>query len=233
MVIAAFFIASAVIILALGAFQGAARAQQEKTRASVAETLGLFLTDVEVPETGPATGKLVAVGPEGARSHGPIAVQVTLGHHTVTFEAQLPNVMVRYAELVERFASAELRAELHDLQLAVGGRDTVSGSLALEPVLTDTLVTLERRLALVKAVADLAAKAPIVLLERVRTAHGSRDLDDLLLALAYAFPQAPETEAAITHATTLVGHHKHDGDRIRERAAEWRAAGRLPAFPVR
>jgi len=64
----------------------------------------------------------------------------------------------------------------------------------------------------------------------MKTAHGSRDVDDLLLALTYAFPHAPETDEAIAHAAEL--EHAHP-DRIRERAESWRAAGRLPAFPVR
>ncbi len=219
MVIAAFVIASAVIILALGAFQGAARAQEEQTRLAVERTLGLFMTEVEASDHAHARGRF-----------GDAAVEVAIGHHAVTFKATLPNVMVRYADLVERFAPASLRAELHALQLVVGPRDVVTGALALEPVATDTLVTLERRLTLVKAVSDLRVHAPAVLLERLKTAHGSRDVDELLLALTYAFPQASETEQAITHAAEL--EHAHP-DRVRERAESWRAAGRLPAFPVR
>jgi hypothetical protein len=219
MVIAAFVIASAVVILALGAFQGAARAQQEQTRLAVEQTLGLFLSDLEVPDHAHARGRF-----------GDVGVEVAIGHHAVTLKATLPNVMVRFADLVERFAPPSLRAELHALQLELSPRDVVTGALPLEPVVTDTLVTLERRLALIGAVADLRAHAPAVLLERLKTAHGSRDVDELLLALTYAFPHAQETEQAIAHAAEL--EHAHP-DRVRERAESWRAAGRLPAFPIR
>ena len=219
MVIAAFFIASAVIILALGAIQGAARAQEAQSRLALEDAVRLFLSDVEVPDHTHAKGRFGAVG-----------VEVAIGHHTVSFKATLPNAMVRFTELVERFASPVLRAELHTLQLELGPKDVVTGSIPLEPVVTDTLATLERRLALVNQVADLRAHAPAVLFERMQRAHSSRDVDELLLALTYAFPAAPETKAAIEHAAEL---EHTDTQRIIDRANGWKAAGRLPAFPIR
>jgi hypothetical protein len=219
MVIAAFIIASLAIIVALGAFQGAQKAQAEKLRGQIADTVSTFLTDVKVPDATRAEGRF-----------GEAEVRIDLGHHAIAFEASLPLAMVPYTVLVDRFANRALRQRLETFQLEVDAKGHVRGAVQREPADSETLVTIGKRLEVVSDVMDLRRHAPVVLLEQLKTAHDSRQIDEVLLALAYTYPKAPETEEAIEHAA----HLEHSNpDRIRERAAQWLAAGRQPAFPVR
>lgn len=219
MVIAALIIASLAVIVALGLFQGAQKAQREQTRQAIEREVQGFLTDVVVPDDTEARGTF-----QGA------SVRLSLGHYTISYEAQLPHVGVSWAELVERFAPPALRHKLEDLGLALTATDSVSGAVPREPGLGETLVTIGVRLESLRGVMALSSHAPKVLLERLKAAHGSKEVDELLLALSYIFPKAPETEEAIKWAA----HREHtDAARIRERAAQWLSANRQPAYPIR
>jgi hypothetical protein len=219
MVIAAFIIASLAIIVALGAFQGAQKAQQEKTRQQIAEAVSSFLADSVAPDAEHAEGRL-----------GEAHVKLSLGHYEITFEVKLPPAMVPYPALVDRFANRALRERLAEFQLEVAAGDIVRGAVPREPSLGETLVTISKRLELIDSILGLRRHAPSVLLESMKTAHDTRQIDEVLLALSYTYPTAPETEEAIEWAAHL--EHSHP-ERIRERAAQWLSAGRQPAYPVR
>ncbi len=219
MVIAAFIIASFAIILALGAFQGARKAQDEKVRLLAERELAAFLTDVHVPDPAHAHGRL-----------GDAEVHLHLGHHEIDYTVKLPNAMVPFRTLLDRFGPRGLHQKLAECLIEVGEDDIARGSVPREPGLGETLVTVGKRLELVQRVIALRTHAPEVLVERLHKAHGSKDVDEILLALAWTYPEAPETEQAIQYAAHL--EHSHP-ERIRERARQWLVAGRQPAFPVR
>jgi len=219
MVIAAFIIASLVVIIALGAVQWTQKAQDELARVALERAVDTFLTDVNVPDRHYAEGR-----------YDDLTVRIDAGHHEISFEVQLVPALVPYATLVSRFAQPQLVSQLAELHLKVTAADTMRGSVPREPGLSETLVTIEKRLDVVHAIAALRKHAPAILLGQLKRAHDSREVDEMLLALAHAFPTAPETEDAIAHAA----HLEHtDPARIRDRAAQWLSAGRRPAFPVR
>lgn len=219
MVIAAFIIASFAIILALGAFQGARKAQDEKVRLLAEQELAAFLTDVTVPDPEHAHGRL-----------GDAEVDLHLGHHEIEYAVKLPNAMVPFRTLLDRFGGRDLHDKLREVQLELGEDDVARGSVPREPGLGETLVTVGKRLELIERIVALRSHAPEVLVEKLRKAHGSKEVDEVLLALAWTYPEAPETEQAIQYAAHL--EHSHP-ERIRERARQWLVAGRQPAFPVR
>lgn len=219
MVIAAFFIASLVVIVALGAFQGAKKGQDEVARKALERDARTFLSEVTAPDRDHVSG-----------CYGDLTVHITTGNHEVDYAVQLVPALVPYTRLIADFAGPRLLGQLRQLQLEITADDVMRGSVPREPGLAETLVTIEKRLGVALAIGALRRHAPSILLAQLKRAHQSSEVDEVLLALATTFPTAPETEAAITYAA----HREHTNpDRIRERAANWLSAGRMPDVPIR
>lgn len=206
MVIAAFFIASAFVILALGALQAQRKAAEERERRALETELASFLHGLKVPDAEHA---------EGVWQGMPL--KVGIGHYAVTFEVKLTPAVIPYKELLARHAP-ELAGRLAEVGLTLDDHDVVRGELPRESALPETLVSLENRLPLVAAVRDLRRFAPGALVERLERARSSYDIDSILIELTQHFPDAPEVEVAIELAAER--DHQHP-DRVRERAERW------------
>ena len=210
MVIAAFFISTAVILLALGAVQGAQRQAREKEREAFEAELQTFLTDAKATDH--------------EHGHGlwnGLPVEVTLGHFSVDFSVQLDSAVLPYADLVARFASPELKRTLTSLGVTVDAKDHVTGSVPREPGLGENLTSVMLRLGVVDAIRALRSHAPGELLGRIDRAHSSYEVDQILIALTQHFPDAPETQDAIE----LAAEREHGSpDRVRRRAEQWWSA---------
>lgn len=209
MVLAAFLISTAGILLALGLIQGAQKAKQEQARESLQGELATFLEGAKATDAD-----------HGSGSYDGLPVVVTLGHHEVGFAVQLESAIIPYRELVERHAPAALKMRLAELSLTIDAKDRVSGALPREPGLAENLVSVANRLPTVAAVSALRRHAPGELLGRIDRAHSSADVDQILLQLTKHFPDAAETQDAIDLAADR--EHGHP-ERVRERAERWRA----------
>jgi len=209
MVVAAFLISTVAILLALGAFQGAAAAARQRGRDVLRNELATFLEDAKATDADHGSGTF-----EG------MPTTITLGHFAVTFKVQLPPAIIPYRDLLERHASEALKAQLADLTLTVDAKDRVTGALPREAGLEENLVSVFNRLDTVAAVRGLRKFAPGELLTRVDRARSSADIDQILLQLTQHFPDAPETQDAIDLAAER--EHGHP-ERVRERAARWMA----------
>lgn len=209
MVVAAFLISTAVILLALGAVQGAQAQARERGRETLQKELATFLDDAKASDAD-----------HGSGTYEGLPVTLTLGHYEVSFEVQLPPAIIPYHELVDRHAPAELKLRLDDLSLKIDARDRVTGTVPREAGLEENLVSVFNRLATVSAVRGLRKYAPGELLTRIDRAHSSADIDQILLQLTQHFPDAPETQDAIDLAAER--EHGHP-ERVRERAARWLA----------
>ncbi|HRE90029.1 MAG TPA: hypothetical protein PK095_12925, partial [Myxococcota bacterium] len=145
---------------------------------------------------------------------------------------------LRYADLLERFGTPELKRELFELDLTIeppagtasglpsAGRpatvvkDRLVGSVAREPGLGENLFTIANRLGVAERVRALRNHAPGALLDRLVDAHSAYVIDEILLQLTRHFPDAPETEDAIE----IAAEREHSNpDRVRNRAQQWLA----------
>lgn len=216
MILAAFLISTAGVLLALAMIQGAQKAAHDKAREALRAELSGFLDGVEASDAEHASGTF-----DGMK------VELELGHYEIRYTVYLTPAVLRYAELVERFAPADLRRRMFELELSVEpaasdtnakNPDRVIGSVAREPGLPENLVTIANRLPVVSEIRALRAHAPGELLTRLETAHSAYDVDQILLQLAQHFPDAPETEEAVEIAAER--EHGHP-DRVRERAQQW------------
>ncbi len=207
MVLAAFLISSAAVLVALALFQGAQNAAKAKAREALEAELSTFLTDVEASDEEHAKGRF-----EG------FEVSFDIGHYQIDYSVQLPASVLPFSELVERFAPSSLKTQLKELELSVDGKNRLIGSVAREPGLSENLVTIGNRLPLALEVAALRTHVPGVLLSRIENARSAYDIDQILVAMTTHFADAPETEEAIEVAAAR--EHAHP-DRIRERANRW------------
>jgi hypothetical protein len=209
MVLAAFLISSAAVLVALALFQGAQNAAQAKARDQLLEEASVFLANVEAPDADHAKGSF-----EG------LPVELTLHHHEIDFAVTLPHSVLPFTELVETFASPALKAQVKALGLSVDAKDRVIGGVPREPGLGENLISIANRLPVAVEIAALRAHAPRVLVDRIATARAAYDVDQVLVSLTRHFPDAPETAEAIEVAAER--EHAHP-DRIRERAERWLA----------
>jgi len=209
MVLAAFLISTAGILLALGLIQGAQKATREHGRESLEAELSAFLD-----------GATASDAEHGKGTYEGMPVAIELGHHEVTFTVQLEPAIIPYRELVERHAPDGLASRIRELALTIDAKDRVTGAVPREPGLSENLVSVANRMPAVAAVRALRKYAPGELLTRVDRAHSSADVDHLLLQLTQHFPHAPETQDAIDLAAER--EHGHP-ERVRERAERWRS----------
>lgn len=207
MVLAAFLISTAGVIVALALIQGAQHAKREHARESLEQELATFLD-----------GASAADAEHGHGSYQGLRVDVTLGHYEVRFTVQLEPAIIPYQGLVERHAPEVLKTRLEELGLTLDAEDHVHGAIPREPGLGENLVSVANRLPAVAAVRDLRVHAPAELLDRIDAVHSSAEVDEILLQLTQCFPDAPETEEAIELAAER--EHGHP-DRVRERAQRW------------
>lgn len=215
MILAAFLISTAAVLLALAAIAGAQRAAQEKARENLEREVSSFLEGARATDGEHASGTF-----DGMK------VDIALGHHEIDYTIELPPAVLRYSELVERFGDDELKHTLYMLGLTVEpapgapgkAKDRLVGSVPREPGLGENLVTIANRLAVAQTVRALRKHAPGELLERLAGAHSAYDIDQILIQLTQHFPDAPETEEAIELAAER--EHGHP-DRVRARAQQW------------
>jgi len=209
MVLAAFLISTAAVLLGLGLIRGAQNAAREQGRGALENELAGFLDGAKATDSEHGTG-----------SYEGLPVTLTLGHFEVAFEVQLEPAIIPYKELVERHAPAALKSRIAELSLTIDGKDRVRGAVPREPGLGENLVSIANRLPTVAALRALRKFAPGELLTKVDRAHSSADVDQILLQLTQHFPNAPETQDAIDLAAER--EHGHP-ERVRERAARWLA----------
>lgn len=209
MILAAFLISTAGVLLALGLIQGAQNAAREKARETLEKELSGFLT---APTARDAE--------HGSGTYEGLPVEVALGHHEVTFEVQLDPAIIPYRELLERHGSEALKVRLDELGLTVDDQDRVVGALPREAGLGENLVSVGSRLPTVAAVRALRRFAPGELLVRIDRSHSSAEIDRILIDLGRYFPNAPETQDAIDLAAER--EHGHP-ERVRARAERWMA----------
>jgi hypothetical protein len=217
MILAAFLISSAAVLVILALIAGAQNAAREKGRDTLQQEVAGFLDQAAASDADHASGVF-----DGMK------VEIALDHHEIGYTVELPPAVLRYSELLERFGTDELRHELFDLGLSVEPaagsnpkvKDRLVGSVPREPGLSENLVTIANRLDVARRVRALRNHAPSALLDRLVDAHSSYDIDQILLQLAHHFPDAPETEDAIELAAER--EHGHP-DRVRARAQQWLA----------
>jgi len=210
MIIAAFFISTAVVILLLGALQAGRNAKREQERKLLADELRSFLGDAHVPDPEHASG-----------TWRDMKVEITIGHYSIDYVVTLVPAVIPYRDLMAKHAP-QLEAELARDELRLDAKDQIHGSVPRETGLAENLVTVETRLALAQEVRLLRRFAPALLLERVERARSSVEVDATLIELAKHFPDAPEMELAIERAAER--EHEHP-DRVRERAQRWLGRG--------
>lgn len=227
MILAAFAISTAAVLFALALIAGAQRAAREKARESLRAEVSGFLERAEASDGEHASGY-----------YDGMKVDIALDHHEIAYSVELPPAVLRYADLLERFGTSELKHELFELDLTVepaagavqgvpsAGRpatvvkDRLVGSVAREQGLGENLVTIANRLGVAERVRDLRNHAPGALLDRLVDAHSAYDIDEILLQLTRHFPDAPETEEAIE----IAAEREHSNpDRVRNRAQQWLA----------
>ena len=208
MVIASFFISTAVVLLALGAIQAGRRAAHERDRAFLEQEVKTFLTDPKVPDAEHASGLWQGM-----------PLDIGVGHDAITFSVRLTPAVVPYKELLDKFGGG-LAHELEVQGVTLDDADTLHGTVPRETSLPENLVTVENRLPLAARVRDLRRFAPGELVQRIERARSTRDIDAILIELATHFPDSPEMEEAIERAAER--EHAHP-DRVRERAQGWLA----------
>lgn len=209
MILAAFLISTAGILVALALIQGARHARREHARESLERELAGFLD-----------GASASDDEHGGGTYEGMPVRITVGHHEITFEVQLEPAIIPYRELVTRHAPPALVARLADLGLRVDDKDKVLGAVPREPGLAENLVSVATRLPAIAAVRALRRFAPGELLARIDRARAAAEIDQILLQLTEHFPDAPETQDAIELAAER--EHAHP-DRVRQRAERWLA----------
>ncbi len=210
MVLPAFFVSLAGVLLLWVAFQGAKKAGMERARQRFERELRAFLE-----------GASAASAERGVGTYAGMATTITVGHYELGFELRLPTAVVPYRELLERFGSADLKGRLYAAGVEVGADDRVRGVIPREEGLAENLEAIANRLPLAGEIWALRARAPGALVARLERVQAAREIDEILLALTEHFPHAPETQQAITVAT----HREHGNpERVRERAERWLAA---------
>lgn len=214
MVIASFFISTAIVLLALGAIQAGRRAAHERERRELEAEVETFLTDAKVPDPEHAEGTWRGM-----------PVRITIGHYVLSFDVTLQPAVIPYKDLMAKHAP-ELAARLAGYGLRLEG-DKVHGEVPRETMLAENLVSLENRLPHVEDVRALRRHAPAMLVERIERARSSADIDSILIELANHFPDAPEVEQAIERAAER--DHQHP-DRVRERAERWLKRAAAPSL---
>lgn len=215
MILAAFLISSAAVLVILALIAGAQNAAREKAKDTLQQEVSGFLEHAEAHDADHASGYF-----DGMK------VEIALGHHEIGYTVELPPAVLRYSELLARYATDSHRHELFELGLtiepAAGAspkiKDQVVGSVPREPGLSENLVTIANRLEAAQRVRALRNHAPSALLDRLVEAHSAYDVDQILLQLTRFFPDAPETEEAIELAAER--EHGHP-DRVRARAHQW------------
>jgi len=216
MILAAFLISSAAILLVLALMAGAQQAAREKARETLLAEVSGFLDGAEAKDDEHASGTY-----QGMR------VELELGHHDIFYSVTLAPAVIRYSELVERFGSEVLKRRMAELSLSVEPgandkspkvKDRIIGVVPREPGLSENLVTIANRLPIMSQIRALRSHAPGELLERLASARSAYDVDQILLQLAEHFPNAPETEEAVEIAAER--EHGHP-DRVRARAQTW------------
>jgi hypothetical protein len=207
MVLAAFLISSAAVLVALALIQGAQNSAKAKAREALEAEISTFIDDVKASDDEHATGRF-----EG------LPVTFAIGHYQIDYTVQLPHSVLPFSELAERFASPALKRKMKELEMTIDAKDRIVGSVAREPGLGENLVTIGNRLPVALELVALRVHAPGVLLSRLESARSAYDIDQILVALTTHFPEAPETEEAIEVAASR--EHAHP-DRIRERANRW------------
>ncbi|MFO0744159.1 MAG: hypothetical protein U1F43_00605 [Myxococcota bacterium] len=212
MILAAFFISTAVVLLALGVIQAGRRAAHERERRFLESEVDDFLDDPKVPDAEHATGLWRGM-----------PVRITVEHFVLSFDVTLTPAVVPYKDLMAKFAPG-LGVRLAALGLRLDEHDKVHGEVPRETSLPENLVALEQRLPLVEEVRQLRSHAPGELVERIERARSSYEIDGLLIELTKHFPDAPETIEAIELAAER--DHAHP-ERVRERAERW--LGKSPA----
>lgn len=210
MVVPAFFVTLAGVLLLLVVFQGAKKAGMERARRRLEHELQAFLRDASAASAERGTGTY-----EG------MATAIAVRHHDIGFELCLPTAVVPYRELLERFGSADLKGRLYAAGVEVGSDDRVRGVVPREEGLGENLGAIANRLPLAGEIWALRARAPGALVARLERVQAAREIDEILLALTAHFPGAPETQQAID----VAAHREHGGgERVRERAERWLAA---------
>jgi hypothetical protein len=216
MILAAFLISSAVVLVALALMAGAQEAAREKARETLLAEVSGFLEGAAAKDSEHASG-----------TYQGMHIELELGHHDIFYSAVLPPAIIRYSELVARFASDDLKRRMAELAITVEPaaneksaklKDRVHGTVPREPGLSENLVTIANRLPIIAEVRALRSHAPGELLERLASAHSAYDVDQILVQLAEHFPNAPETEEAVEIAAER--EHGHP-DRVRARAQKW------------
>ncbi|TNF35192.1 MAG: hypothetical protein EP329_06470 [Deltaproteobacteria bacterium] len=180
-----------VVVSLLLSARGALRARAAKR---LARDLSTFLSDVRVTDAEHAHATFDGM-----------PLRVTVGHGEVTAEVELPDAVLPYTEVVERYASDALEEELARAGAAVDPHGRVQLRLVREAELSDTLHTLAKRLAVVRDVRDLRRFVPAELLVRVPRLRTAAEVDAILDAMARVFPEAPETRAA--YAAAVARYH--------------------------
>jgi hypothetical protein len=210
MVVPAFFVTLAGVLLLWVAFQGAKKAGMERARQRFEREIQGFLAGAS------------AASPErGIGTYEGMATTITVGHHELGFELRLPTAVVPYRELLERFGSADLKGRLYAAGVEVGADGRVRAVVPREEGLAENLGAVANRLPLAGEIRGLRARAPAARVARLERVQAAREIDEILLALTEHFPHAPETQQAIA----VAAHREHGSPaRVRERAERWRAA---------
>lgn len=221
MLLPAIVVTAALLLAAFAIFGAFMAAQKERQRQRLEAILKSRLQRVEVDS------------PEAGRGFfHDIEVQIRVDEHQIQYDFTLPPAIAPYTELVDHFADAQLRADLetHCLHIeppsgfVTARGDTtdtglVTGALSPSGHLEDDVTAVLNRLPLVRTIRDLRDRAPALLVDQVLTLGTTTEVDDLLWRLSRYFPDAPETQQAITLAKLREPGRKVS--RIADRTDTW------------
>ena len=189
MATALLLVALAALVALLTALQAARRAWRARAARALGRALTPPLRDVQVLDPSRARGTL-----DG------LAAEVNVTPSRVTAEIALPDAVLDYAEVLERFASDALRAQLDAAGAGLAGPARLCLALERGASLADDLAALSARLEVAREVAALRRFAPVELASRIPRARGAAEVDAILDGLARTFPEAPETRVAFAAA---------------------------------
>jgi len=204
MVTAALLVGVAACLVIVAMLAGARGALDARAAKRLERDLSSFLSDVRVADHEHATG-----------SFDGLEVSIRVSHSAVEADVAMPHAVLSYEEILDRYASDELRAELARSNAVVGEKDHVKLRLVREAEVSDTLGTLAKRLGVVRDVRDLRRHVPAELVTRVPRLRTAAEVDAVLDAMTRVFPDAPETRDAYRAAVARY----HDA-RIAARARE-------------
>ncbi len=219
MVVSSFIIATAAALLMLLVLVGFNRATYLRGRIKMARELACFLDDADVPDLN-----------HGSGTWRGMPVRIALNHFSIDYQVDLPYAVVPYRELLERHGGQDLAQRLRALELRVDEHDRLVGSAPRENGLAESLISIEKRIALAAEVRALRAHAPRQLELALERAHSTAEVDELLMAMTTHYPDAVETAQAIE---TAVLREPQFPDRIRERVAGWLQHAKRPVGGAR